>query len=233
MASADTIIAFDCAGNACSAALWRHGEVRARRFEAMSRGHSERLVPMIEEVMAEAAVAYRRLDAIAVTRGPGGFTGVRIGLATARGLALALDRPIIAVGNLLCVAASVPPDERRGRSIVVLLDAKRNDLYLQAFAADLSPLGAACAVAPERLDRLLPPGPLVLVGDAVEQAALAPRRRDVLVSRAPTFSDAVRVAELAARRPLPAAGFDPALGTEPATALYLRPPDVTLPPGGR
>ncbi|MCH6588836.1 MAG: tRNA (adenosine(37)-N6)-threonylcarbamoyltransferase complex dimerization subunit type 1 TsaB, partial [Proteobacteria bacterium] len=72
------LLAFDTAGTACSAAIWRDGAVRARRFEAMSRGQSERLVPMIQAVMAEAGVAYPALDAIAVTCGPGGFTGVRI-----------------------------------------------------------------------------------------------------------------------------------------------------------
>ena len=104
----ERLLALDTAGTACSAAVWCAGKVRARRFEVMARGQSERLVPMIEAVMSEAGIAYGALDAVAVTLGPGGFTGVRIGLATARALALAWARPIIGVSNFEALAAAVP-----------------------------------------------------------------------------------------------------------------------------
>jgi len=230
---AHCLLAFDTAGTACSAAVWRGGAVRARRFEIMSRGQSERLVPMIEAVMAEAGIAYPALDAIAVTRGPGGFTGVRIGLATARALALACARPVIGVSNFEAVAAAVPEDERRGRSLAVVIDAKRSDLYVQAFGAapgaapggaGLAPVTEAQAIAPADLDAILPRGPLLLAGDAVEAArgALEVAGRDVLAAAAPGQADAGWVAALAAGQPLPEAGAPP---PEP---LYLRGPDVTL-----
>ncbi len=162
---AHCLLAFDTAGTACSAAVWRGGAIRARRFEIMSRGQSERLVPMIEAVMAEAGIAYPALDAVAVTRGPGGFTGVRIGLATARALALACARPVIGVSNFEAVAAAVPDDERRGRSLAVVIDAKRSDLYVQAFGAvpgaGLEPVTEAQAIAPADLDAILPGGAAV------------------------------------------------------------------------
>jgi tRNA threonylcarbamoyladenosine biosynthesis protein TsaB len=191
--------------------------VVAHRLEAMGRGQSERLVPMIEEVMGEAGLDYQELDAIAVTRGPGGFTGVRIGLAAARGLALAWDRPIIAVSTLEAVAAATAEAERRGRVILVLLDAKRADLYVQAFDSDLAPLSEPAALPPELIVRGLPPGPLLLAGDGIDQArrALEALERNLLI------------AALAARRALP-----PAAAPAP-TALYLRAPDVTLPPAAR
>ncbi len=224
-ARARCLLALDTAGTACSVALWCAGGIRARRFEAMTRGQSERLVPMIEAVMTEAGVGYEALDAIAVTLGPGGFTGVRIGLATARALALACARPVIGVSNFEAVAAAVPESERRGRSLAVLIDAKRSDLYAQAFSAELAALAEPRVLAPEALDGFLPRGPLILAGDAAAQgrAALQAIGRDLLVASSPGSADAARVAALAAARPLPAPD------AAPPAPIYLRGPDVTLP----
>jgi tRNA threonylcarbamoyladenosine biosynthesis protein TsaB len=230
LATARRLLAFDAAGAACSAAVWADGRVLARRFEAMRRGQSERLIPMIQAVMVEADLDYAGLEAIAVTIGPGGFTGVRIGLATARGLALACGRPVLGISNFAAVAAAVTARERRGRSLAVLLDAKRADLYAQAFGADLAPLAEPASLPPAGLANHLPPGPLVLAGDAVAQGyrALAEARNgDLMVSAAPGHADAAQVAKLAANLSLP--GPD----APPPGPLYLRPPDVTLPPGPR
>ena len=91
------ILAFDSATSACSAAIWRDGEIPARRFVAMERGQSEALIPMVVEVLKEAGLTYAEIDFIAVTVGPGSFTGVRIGLAAARGMALAGGLPVVGV----------------------------------------------------------------------------------------------------------------------------------------
>ncbi len=219
------LLALDAAGSACSAAVWRDGALRARRFEAMIRGQSERLIPMIEEAMREAGLTYEALDAVAVTRGPGGFTGVRIGLATARALALAWARPLIGLSNFEAVAFAVPESERRGRVLAVLIDAKRSELYVQAFSEDLEPLTEAGALAPAALCRVLPAGPLVLAGDAVDQAmpALHAAGRELHAASSPGRADAAYVAEVAAARSLPAPG------APPPQPIYLRDPDVTLP----
>ena len=92
-----TILAMDTSTAACSVALWRDGGVVASRFEVIERGHAEYLVPMIEAVMAEADERPADIDLIAVSIGPGAFTGIRLGLATARAMALAQDIPCIGI----------------------------------------------------------------------------------------------------------------------------------------
>lgn len=218
-----SILALDAAGAACSAALWRDGGVVSHRFEPMRRGHAERLVPMIEAVMADGATAYADLDRLAVTLGPGGFTGVRIGLATARGLALATGRPLVGVSSFLVLAAAAKAEAPPDGSLVVTIDAKRRDLYLQVFAADLRPRSEPCAIMPAALADVLPPGALVLVGDGAAQAApaLAAAGRGYSLSWAPALVDAARLAELVA-----AEDSEIAAGGA-VVPLYLRSPDVT------
>ena len=226
------LLALDAAGAACSVALWRDGCIAAHCLVAMRRGQSEHLVPMIEEVMAAADAPYDSLDALAVTIGPGGFTGVRIGLATARGLALALRRPLIGISNFEAVAAAVPASERAGRSLAVVLDSKRHEVYVQAFAPPEETqrlLAPGAVVPPDELDAWLPAGPVLLAGDAaaVAMAALQAARRDVRLATSPSLADAVQVAILAAARPLPLPD------TGMPQPLYLRSPDVTPPPPGK
>ena len=88
------VLGLDSATEACSAAVLRNGAVVARRFETLQRGHAEHLMPLVREVMTVAGISFAELDLIATTIGPGGFTGLRIGLASARGLAIATKRPI-------------------------------------------------------------------------------------------------------------------------------------------
>ncbi len=224
-----TLLAFDAAGGGCSVAVWRDGAVLTHRQEAMRRGQAERLVPMIQAAMREADLAYEALDAVVVTTGPGGFTGVRIGLATARGLGLALGCPVVGVSSFEAAAAASDPAARRGRTLAVLIDAKRDDLFVQAFDAALEALTAPAALPPAGLHEHLPEGPLLLAGDAVGQAraGLESAGRDLAVAESPAQVDAAVVAALAAARPLP--GPD----APPPRPLYLRAPDVTPPPAGK
>ncbi len=118
------ILGLDAAGAACSAALIEEGRVLARECAAMEHGHAEALVPMLLRVMAGRPFA--DLDGIGVTRGPGGFTGIRVALATARGLGLAAARPVLGVTSFAAVARSLSPPP--GLRLLVLIESKRRDL---------------------------------------------------------------------------------------------------------
>lgn len=218
-----TVLGFDCAGLGCSAAVLRDGVVAARRAEVMERGQAERLLPMIAAVLDEAGIAAAAVDLIAVTVGPGGFTGLRIGLAAARGLALATGAPVLGVTSFAAVAAGVPPAARTDRSLVVALDSKRAEFFLQVFAPDGSPQGGGALVAASALADWLPAGPLLLAGDAAPRLADALSGREVDLAAAPAIPDAVAVARLAA------SSWRPGERPPPPRPLYLRAPDTTAP----
>jgi tRNA threonylcarbamoyladenosine biosynthesis protein TsaB len=220
------LLAMDAAGASCSVALWDGERVAVRRFAAMARGQSESLVPMIAEVMAEWGGGFADLDALAVTTGPGGFTGVRIGLATARGLALARGLPLIGVTSFEVAAAAASEEERAGRRVLAVIDSKRNELFMQIFDSDLAPLGPPVEVALEDLAAALPPGPLVVTGDAAVRAVAALAAAGCQDARAAAAAGPADAALLAVR----AALRDPAAdGAEAVQPVYLRPPDVTPP----
>jgi tRNA threonylcarbamoyladenosine biosynthesis protein TsaB len=216
------VLAFDCAGAACACAVLAAGDVAARRLEAMERGQAEALLPMIESVLAAARMRFADLDLIAVTVGPGSFTGVRIGLSCAHGLALATGLPCIGVSSFAAVAAAVGPAERAGRPLVVALESRRAELYLQCFSADGTALDSGRLIAPEAAAASLPPGRLALAGDGAPRlaAALGARAHVCAGAALPDPVDVARVG-LAQWRP----GERPAR-PQPA---YLRAPDTSQP----
>ncbi len=216
------MLAFDTAGSACSAAVLRAGTVQAHRFAAMARGQAEALMPMIAAVLDEAQTPIEALDLLAVTVGPGAFTGLRIGLAAARGLALAADRPLLGVTSFAAVAAQTPPEAAAGRTLVVALDSKRREFYLQAFGGG-GALGDGALVAPEEVPAWLPPGPLLLAGDA------APTLARLVAGRAPDLAGGAGLADAADVARLAAATWRPGLRPPPPRPLYLRAPDTTMP----
>jgi tRNA threonylcarbamoyladenosine biosynthesis protein TsaB len=210
------ILCLDTALAACSVAVTRDGEAPAAMSEPMLRGHQERLAPMVEAVMAAAGLPFAALDRIGVTVGPGSFTGLRVGLAFAKGLGLALGKPCVGVGTLEALAASEPGP---GLTAAVI-DAKRGQVYLQAFAdgaAVMAPDALAVETAAARLAELWRGGPLRLVGPGAPLLAGIAPEVFVIERAAP---DPVAVCALAAGR------------TTPARPLYLRAPDAKL-PGGR
>jgi tRNA threonylcarbamoyladenosine biosynthesis protein TsaB len=219
------VLAFDTSLSACSAALWRDGRILARAFERMERGHAEALVPMIAGLLSEAELRPADVDRIAVTVGPGTFTGIRIGLATAEGLGLASGRPVVGVTTLEAVARAVPQAERPGRTLVVALDAGHADLYVQCFDPDGGVCGPVAAVGPGDDIPGLVRGAVLLAGNGSARlsAWLAERGRHATVFEGAGLPDAALVAEIAAGREVP--------GTPPRP-LYVHPTYARLPQRG-
>ncbi|NVO56520.1 tRNA (adenosine(37)-N6)-threonylcarbamoyltransferase complex dimerization subunit type 1 TsaB [Rhodobacteraceae bacterium B1Z28] len=124
MPSDPTILAFDTSAAHCAAALLRDDEIVASRAEAMSRGQAERLMPLLEEVLAGADCAWKDLDAIGVGVGPGNFTGIRISVSAARGLALGLAVPAVGVTGFDALASIAPTGQ------IPAIPAPREQVYV-------------------------------------------------------------------------------------------------------
>jgi len=226
-----TLLAIDTAGAACSVAVGRSTALLAAERRAMRHGHAEALLPMIDRAMEAAALSPTAIDGVAVAVGPGGFTGIRVGLGAAHGIALALQARLIGVTSFAAVVASLADAKSAsGAATVVLvaLDSRRDDFYVQLFSrASAEPLAEPAAVLPEALADyvagLAGAAPLLIAGDMAEQAAAVLRSQfdvDVVAESAP---DARGVLTAALRQ----LARDPA--GNPARPLYLRPPDVTMP----
>lgn len=224
------LLGIETAGSRCSVAIARGGTVLAYESRPLRHGHGEVLMPMLDRVMADAALSPRDLRIVAVATGPGGFTGIRVGLAAARGIALATRARLIGVSALAAVAHGLhrEPPNRGAGALLVALDSRREDLYVQLFAQDFAtPLVPAEAVSPHRLAEYLGAGPahppLLIAGDAAEVAAAALRGRaelDIVPGSAPHALGVIAAAMAVVRS---------GRADEPVRPLYLRPPDVTAP----
>jgi len=218
------ILAFDTTAAACSVTVARNAAALASARIAMDQGQAELLLPLIERTMAEAGVAYADLDRIAVTIGPGSFTGVRVGLSAARALGLAAQKPVIGINTLEVLAAAVPACERfRHRAVLAAVDTKRGDLYVQVFSTEGDALGSPAAIPPADIAAWLIETDVCVIGDGAAQAASVVR--GAKVSAGDPLPDALVLARLAATRAPDARGPLP---------LYVLPPKITLAPhGGR
>ena len=139
------ILGLDAATEACSAALLVDGQV-SERFEVLGRGHAERLLPMVQEVLAEAGVALAAVDAIAFGRGPGSFTGLRIGAGVVQGLAFGAGCRVVPVSDLAALAARAA-FARDQRFVLACLDARMSQVYWAAY--DCADLDSPVALTPE------------------------------------------------------------------------------------
>jgi len=149
------VLAIDTSGSGCSVAVY-DGEaavVLGRSGADLGKGHAERLMEFVDEALAAAGRSLADIDRIAVTVGPGSFTGIRVGVAAARGLALALGKSAVGVSTLAVLAEGIRA-AAPGRDILVAIDAKRDEVYVQAFGATgdaiSEPEALAVEVARER-----------------------------------------------------------------------------------
>jgi tRNA threonylcarbamoyladenosine biosynthesis protein TsaB len=149
------LLAIETSTESCSVALV-HGEEVIARSELAPRRHAELALPMADALLAEAGLGRHALDAIAVGRGPGAFTGVRLGVALAQGMALALDRPVVPVSSLAALALEAGGDEA---AILAVIDARMGEIYAACYRHDGT--GGLLALDDERVckpDALALPG---------------------------------------------------------------------------
>ena len=154
------LLAFELATEGCSVALWLDGEVR-ERFELAPRRHAELALPWAEDLLRDAGVRRNELDAIAVGRGPGAFTGVRLAIAVAQGIALALDRPVVPVSTLAALAL-----QANAPRVLAAIDARMDEVYVAAFERRGDDV-----VLLDR-ERVARPDAVVLPGDANDWAGI-------------------------------------------------------------
>jgi tRNA threonylcarbamoyladenosine biosynthesis protein TsaB len=142
------ILAIDTALDACAACVLDTdaGALLAQESQAMKRGHAEALMPLIGRVMKQAGIAFAALDRIAVTTGPGSFTGLRVGLSAARGIGLAADRPVVGLSTLTAYAAPVV-GQNAPQPVISAIDARHDHVYFQVVSGDGGSLMRPC-VAP-------------------------------------------------------------------------------------
>lgn len=207
------ILSIDTTMAACSAAIvdTEAAQPLAEAFLPMERGHAEALAPMVDHLMRQSGLALSQIDRIAVTVGPGTFTGVRIGLSFARGLGVALGIPIIGIDSLSAIATNAPEES----PLLVVLDARNDDVYAALFDASrrliagplLSKTGSAAEMAPSET---------LLLGTASHTLRAVSGRSDLRMSKGSDLPIAAHFARLAAR-------------AEPAgipAPLYLRAADA-------
>jgi tRNA threonylcarbamoyladenosine biosynthesis protein TsaB len=232
----ENVLALETSMQACSCAALRAGGQYCERHEVIGRGHAERLMVMASEVMAEAGLAPRELDRIAVTRGPGSFSGLRIAIAAARALALALGVKTVSFSSLHVIAAQYAATQGANDDLplVVVMDARRGQLYMQFFSPHgepgnggpllLSPALAVKLLAGETEAKGMAAGRFALVGNGGDILAKTARQMGLDISGLETSSDA-QIWPRAARMALMAQGAP--IDERPPTPLYVRAPDAT------
>ncbi len=217
------ILAIDTALDACSAGVLDTdtGKLIALESQPMKRGHAEALMPLIARVIKQAGIAFASFDRIAVTTGPGSFTGLRVGLSAARGIALAADKPVVGLTTLAAYAAPVVSDNA-GQPVISAIDARHDQVYFQVVSGDGRSLIRPRVAPIEETLRASRFGAPHLVGNAA----------GILADRWPT--DALPPFRVDAQ-PAPDIQWVAWLGaavnpdTAPARPYYLRAPDAKLP----
>ncbi|MDP4025925.1 tRNA (adenosine(37)-N6)-threonylcarbamoyltransferase complex dimerization subunit type 1 TsaB [Methylobacterium sp. NEAU 140] len=213
------ILAIDTALDVCAACVLAEGDDAPLAAESlpMSRGHAEALLPLIERVLARVEGGFDGLDRIAVTVGPGSYTGLRVGLSAARAIGLATGRPVVGVGTLSALLAPLLSESGPG-TIAAAVDARHGAVYVQALSPGTGEGLAPAHLPLEEAAARLPAGPVTLAGSGAPLLAAALEVRGVQARIAGAeAADIAAVAQLG-------------LVADPAQALprpmYLRGPDA-------
>ncbi|MEL7486774.1 MAG: tRNA (adenosine(37)-N6)-threonylcarbamoyltransferase complex dimerization subunit type 1 TsaB [Pseudomonadota bacterium] len=216
------VLGLDTALRACSAAILAHGKLAARRIAPMEKGHAEHLAPLVAATFEDAGLTPGDLDRVGVVVGPGGFAGVRVGVAFARGLTLGTGVAAVAVNSLEALAAGGRRRDDQSRLFVPVIDARRGDVYAALYESDgaarLQPFVAPPKEALARLADAAGGRSAALIGNGAPLLVDPPGdwRRETAVADI----DPDDVAHLAA-------GATP--DGAPPRPFYLRPPDAKPP----
>jgi len=220
------ILSFDTSAAACSVAMTVDGKTLAFLSEEMIRGQSERLIPLIQQILSQVSLKPADLDMIATTVGPGAFTGIRIGLSAARALGLALDIPVVPTTTTRAIAMAQLNEKKR--PILVAIETKRVDMYVDILTPDgLSKTGPQ-ALSLKDAATLVEGSSFLLCGDGACRLApiLNETGLDYLIENQSILPDPVVIAKLAAAD---YANLGPDAFIVPPQPLYIRPPDASLP----
>jgi tRNA threonylcarbamoyl adenosine modification protein YeaZ len=215
------ILAIDTALGAVSACVLDDEEVDAESIEsiAMERGHAEALVPLIDRVVARIDGGFAALSRVAVTVGPGSFTGLRVGIAAARGVGIACDIPVVGVSTLAALTAPLIMEQSPDLVVGAAIDARHGNVYFAAFGPDGRPVVEPHIAPAREVARALGPGRVRLVGSGAALVAIEAANAGVSVeiddvNHVPNIVFVARLGLLA----------DPLLA--PPRPLYLKAPDA-------
>lgn len=204
------ILSLESTGPSCGACVWQDGHVLSLSEELMERGQDQRLMPIVLDAMKKASVRFEDLDRIAVTRGPGSFTGLRLGLATARGLGLASSKPVLGINRFDVFFHPFFPNDR---PVLVMINSKRKELFACLYSTDGN-VSDPFMITPEELPTyLLDKGSVVITGDTI--------LKEFTSFQAPLEKEVIAAAVIASQA-------DPTSPEYLPRPLYIRAPDVTL-----
>jgi tRNA threonylcarbamoyl adenosine modification protein YeaZ len=214
------VLAIDTALDYCAAAVLDAGAMTmiAQETLEMKRGHAEALMPLIDRVMKASGLPYLGLDRIAVTTGPGSFTGLRVGISAARGIGLAADKPVVGLTTLSAYVTPLVADKQE-QPIIAAIDARHDHVYFQVVAGNGAVLMRPAVAPIEDTFTASRFGALRMVGNAAQ----------LLADRWPKQAPAPALVD---PKPGPDIGWVAWLGaatepgTSPAKPFYLRPPDA-------
>jgi len=221
-----TILALDTTSPTGSVALYAQGQLQGEVLLHLKTTHAERLLGAVDQLLNGVGVSLGDLDALAVVRGPGSFTGLRVGMATAKGLALSLERPLVGISTLEALAYNVP---FASMQVCALLDARKNEVYAGLYRFEsgrMQPVGDEQVVAPEKLLAALDTETLFVGDGAQRYRSLIVRQMGARAHFVPAPLNQPRAAMVAwlaeskLDEPLPPA--------DALTPVYIRPSEAEL-----
>ena len=228
------ILGIDSATSVCSAALVQGDKTLGAITKKMSRGQAEELLVMVDDILKKTNTAATDIDCVAVSVGPGSFTGLRIGLSAARGLALSISRPCIGVSTFEVALGAITGSADsfknilRQKKLLIAIETRREDIYAQLFDENFSPLSNGAALHEDELVKIAGPytEELAVAGDGAGRAIEMLKNNGInATSINPDFEhSATAVCEIAKNK------YSKGVELSPPKPLYLRSPEAKIPP---